>query len=71
MADIIQAAKWMRKGIAVTRKSYSDHHYLTHDPNGSRRESDNIVRRFMESESTDLILRVSDLLADDWEKASK
>lgn len=67
MADIKKAAKWMKKGEQICRKRYPDHIYYCRD---KRDESDDIFRRLGSTDhGTDLLLRVSDLLAEDWEIA--
>ena len=68
MADIKQAAKWMKAGKRTHRKIFPEHHYFSQEPKGARNCRDNITRQFRdESPSKLLLLRVSDLLADDWE----
>ena len=68
MADIKQAAKWMREGNRVVREKYPSHAYFATQP--KTEENDNIWRSYKGGEPEErLLLRVSDLLADDWELA--
>ena len=66
MANIKQAAKWMEKGKRVRRPMFKDDVYI-----GEKGLNAAPIRRiYADGEPTGyLILRVDDLLADDWEIA--
>lgn len=70
MADIKQAAKWMKEGRDVTRKDWND------DPENETNEtlsywqvSDKPHAPINENHGGHPFVRVEDLLADDWEIA--
>ncbi len=66
MADIKQAAKWMKDGLRVRREIFREHGYFAADDGD---DGDGFIHWFTVSNDEGLtdMIDTDDLLADDWE----